>query len=126
MLHTDHAGMIRNNILAIMGADARQRARVERPFENPFQTDQNQALGEISGYRYARANNMTLALGLPGSLAEREEWFMDLTPQLPVEIRAGDILVFAGDERRRVTAVHGSGGFTEKDIYRLYRLEAAG
>lgn len=124
MLHTDHAGMIRNNILAIMGADARQKARAIRPSTNPFEDAQETIMGEISGYRYARANNMTLALGLPGSLAEREEWFMDLTPGLPVEIRAGDILVFAGDARRRVIAVHGSGGFTGKDIYRLYRLEA--
>ena len=124
MLHTDHAGMIRNNILAIMGTDARQRASAQRPTADPFDAAAPDMLGEISGYRYDRSSNIALALGLPGTLSEHEEWFMDLTPGLPVEICQGDILCFANGDRRRVSAVRGSGAYTGKDIYRLYRMEA--
>lgn len=127
LTHTDYAGMFRQNMLAIMGEDARMMAEVLRPEGSAFEAGVDKPLGTIHGYRYIRRSNSAAAsLGLPGELADAldSEWFMDMTPAFPVGVQTGDHLIFENGERRRVSLVRGSGGFTGRDIYRLYRLEA--
>lgn len=127
LTHTDYAGMFRRNMLSIMGADARQKAEALRPQGSAFEAGADKPLGAIFGYRYIRrSGSSAVSLGLPGELADAldSEWFMDLTPNFPVGVQAGDHLIFENGERRRVSLVRGSGGFTGRDIYRLYRLEA--
>ena len=122
MLHTDFADSIRKNLLAAMGADACRCACAERGGQAPFEGN-TESLGEIRGYRYERGSTQ-FSLGIPGMIAEREEWFMDMTPGFPVEIRENDRLIFTNGDQRRVVLVHRSGGHAGEDIYRLYRLEA--
>ena len=126
LMHTDYAGMFRQNMLSIMGEDARQKADVLRPEGGAFESGEDKPLGTIYGYRYIRRSNSAASLGLPGELAEAldSEWFMDMTPKFPVGVQPGDYLAFENGDRRRVSLVRGSGGFTGRDIYRLYRLEA--
>lgn len=126
MIHTDYAGILRQSMIAIMGADARQKAEATRPGESPFGSETLEPLGTLLGYRYIRRSGQTaLALGLPGELAQdmSSEWYMDLTPDFPVSIQKGDRLTFENGDARRVSITRGSGGFTGKDIYRLYKLE---
>ena len=126
LTHTDYAGMFRQNMLSIMGADARQRAEALRPRGSAFEAGEDAPLGTIHGYRYIRRSGSAASLGLPGELADAldSEWFMDMTPGFPVGVQTGDHLIFENGDRRRVSLVRGSGGFTGRDIYRLYRLEA--
>lgn len=127
MNHTDYAGVFRQSMITIMGADARQKAHAVRPDKSPFGTAPAEAMGTCMGYRYIRRSGQTaLMLGLPGEIASDldSEWYMDLTPGFPVSIQAGDQLSFDNGDVRRVSVVRGSGGFTGKDIYRLYKLEA--
>lgn len=127
LTHTDYADMFRRNMLNIMGEDARMPAEVLRPEGSAFETGEDKPLGTIRGYRYIRrSGSAAAALGLPGELADAldSEWFMDLTPEFPVGVQPGDHLRFENGDRRRVSLVRGSGGFTGRDIYRLYRLEA--
>lgn len=126
MNHTDYAGVFRQSIAAIMGADARQEAQASRLDKTPFGMPATEALGTCSGYRYIRSYGQTaLVLGLPGEVAGDidSEWYMDLTPGFPADVQVGDRLVFANGDVRRVSIVRSSGGFTGKDIYRLYKLE---
>lgn len=126
LTHTDYAGMFRQNMLSIMGADARMTAEVLRPQGSAFEAGEDQPQGTIYGYRYIRRSHSAVSLGLPGELADAldSEWMMDMTPNFPVGVQPGDHLMFENGDRRRVTLVRGSGGFTGRDIYRLYRLEA--
>lgn len=126
LTHTDYASIFRQNMLAIMGADARMTAEVLRPEGGAFEAGTDQHLGTIHGYRYIRRSGSAASLGLPGELADAldSEWMMDLTPNFPVGVQPGDHLMFENGDRRRVSLVRGSGGFTGRDIYRLYRLEA--
>lgn len=128
LTHTDYTGVLRRSMLSVMGADAHQRAEVFRPQGTAFESGADQPLGAISGYRYIRRSGAAASLGMPGELADAldAEWFMDLTFGLPVGVQTGDHLAFENGDRRRVTLVRGSGGFTGRDIYRLYRLEAVG
>ena len=126
MLHTEFAGTTRKNILAAMGAEAMQTVQATRPVQSPFADAPGEELGSLTGYRYKRnSRSLAYALGIPGELADaHEEYFMDLSDGFPVEIRPGDCLRFTNGDLRRVSAAHGSGAYTGKDIYRLYRLEA--
>lgn len=127
MIHTDYAGVFRQSMTAIMGADARQEARASRPDKSPFGAASAEILGTIYGYRYIRrSGTAAFTLGLPGELAGDldSEWYMDLTPGFPVRIQTDDRLTFENGDVRRVSIVRGSGGYTGKDIYRLYKLEA--
>lgn len=127
MNHTDYAGAFRQSMMTIMGADARQKARAARPDKSPFGAAPAEPIGTCLGYRYIRRSGQAaLVLGLPGEIAGDldSEWYMDLTPGFPVRIQAGDQLSFDNGDVRRVSIVRCSGGFTGKDIYRLYKLEA--
>ena len=128
MIHTDSAGAIRRTMLAIMGREARQPANAYAAPAGPFETEAEPSLkGALSGYRYIRrGSGAALALGLPGELADSfdTEWYMDLTPGFPVTVESGDRLEFPNGDMRRVSAIRRSGGFSGRDIYRLYRLEA--
>lgn len=129
LTHTDYTGMLRQNLLSVMGADAHQKAEVLRPQGTVFEAAEEKTMGEIHGYRYIRrSSGSNVMLGMPGELTDvlDAEWFMDLTSGLPVSVQPGDHLMFENGDRRRVTLVRGSGGFTGRDIYRLYRLEAVG
>lgn len=126
MIHTDYAGALRRTMRTVMGADACQSANVYSAPPGPFAEGDGTLKGALSGYRYIkRGSGAALALGLPGELADSfdTEWYMDLTPGLPVEVCAGDRLEFAGGDKRRVSAVRNAGGFSGRDIYRLYKLE---
>ena len=127
MMHTQYAAALRRAIKRAMGAGALQTAQATRPSGGPFGEAAPQSLGTLTGYRYrARSQTAGVMLGMPGELADGlgDEWFMDLTDGLPVQIAENDTLTFGGGDSRRVSAVRGSGGFTGKDIYRLYKLEA--
>lgn len=126
MYHTDCAGALRRTLRTIMGADACLCAHVYSAPAEPFAQAEGTLKGALSGYRYIkRGSGAALALGLPGELADSfdAEWYMDLTPRLPVEVCAGDRLKFENGDVRRVSAVRASGGFSGKDAYRLYKLE---
>ena len=88
MIHTDYAGALRRTMRTIMGEDACQSANVFSAPPGPFAEGDGTLKGALSGYRYIkRGSGAALALGLPGELADSfdTEWYMDLTPGLPVE-----------------------------------------
>ena len=127
MMHTAYSGATRQAILRALGTDALVKAAAERPPGSPFDSANPTPLGTLTGYRYLAKNpQATLMLGLPGELAgdADSEWFMDLTEGLPVTVQENDALTFENGDRRRVSLVRGSGGFTGRDAYRLYKLEA--
>lgn len=124
MIHTDYAGAMRKTLFSVLGADAYTYASVTRPSSNPYSAEKETAVGEILGYRYLKRSGSPPVIALPGETDAAAEWFMDLTQGLPVGVQPGDRLTFASGDVRRVTLTRGSGGFTGKDFYRLYRLEA--
>lgn len=127
MLHTQYAGALRRAMTRVLGADALQPALAVRPSANPFGGADPESLGEVTGYRYRARNPLAaLSMGLPGELAcdLDSEWFMDLTDGFPVQIAENDVLAFANGDTRRVSMIRGSGQFSGRDIYRLYKLEA--
>lgn len=126
MIHTGYAGAIRYAMRAAMGPDAYMKATALRPGTNPFSEDEPEELGTLTGYRYQkRSGRSGILLGLPGDLAgaDMTEWFMDLSPGLPLHPSVGDLLRFENGDTRRIVFENGSGGFTSKDIYRIYQLE---
>lgn len=127
MNHTQYAGALRQALVKTLGANALISARATRLSPKPFEESDSQWIGTLRGYRYrVQSSQAAMALGLPGELAgdEGSEWFMDLTAGLAIQIAEDDTLTFSNGDSRRVSLVRGSGGFTGKDIYRLYKLEA--
>lgn len=124
MIHTDYAGAARKALLSVLGADAYTRAEALRPFADPYSDSDAVSLGEIHGYRYLKRGDALPVLALPGETDGAAEWFMDLTQGFPVSVQPGDRLRFADGALRRVSLTRGSGAFSGRDFYRLYRLEA--
>ena len=127
MQHTAYANAIRYAMRAAMGADAWTRATLTRPSGGAFDRDEPKLLGALNGYRYTRhSHGDGLHIDLPGAIsgAHGSEWFMDLTPRLPLSPLPGDLLRFENGDVRRIVMTCGSGGFCGRDIYRLYELEA--
>lgn len=127
MQHTAYANAIRYAMRAAMGADAWTRATLARPDRNAFSDSEPQTLGKLNGYRYIRhSHGDKLHIDLPGAISDAHgsEWFMDLTPCLPLNPMPGDLLRFENGDARRIVMTCGSGAFCGRDIYRLYELEA--
>ena len=116
MIHTDYAGAARKALLSVLGADAYTRAEALRPSADPYSDSDAVSLGEIHGYRYLKRGGALPVLALPGET--------DVTQGFPVSVQPGDRLRFADGALRRVSLTRGSGAFSGRDFYRLYRLEA--
>ena len=97
MIHTDYAGAARKALLSVLGADAYTRAEALRPSADPYSDSDAVSLGEIHGYRYLKRGGALPVLALPGE---------------------------TDGALRRVSLTRGSGAFSGRDFYRLYRLEA--